>query len=195
MRHNRDDKRFNRPSGHLRCMMANMTNSLFLHGRISTTTPKAKALRRVAERMVTLGKKGDLPARRRAMAFMRRKDVVTKLFSEIAPQYAERNGGYTRVLKVGPRPGDSAPMSLIELVRESAPEPQVTKKGGKAKAAKSAPETTTAKKTTTPKTAKSASETKTEKKATTPKTEKSAAGTKAVKKKSTAKAEKSSDKG
>ena len=136
-------------------MMANMTNSLFLHGRISTTTPKAKELRRVAERMVTLGKKGDLPARRRAMAFMRRKDVVTKLFTEIAPQYAERNGGYTRVLKVGPRPGDSAPMSLIELVKESAPEPKVAKKSSKAKTAKSASEPKVAKKESKAKAAKS----------------------------------------
>ena len=134
MRHNKDDKRFNRHSGHLRCMMANMTNSLFQHGRITTTTPKAKELRRVAERMVTLGKKGDVPARRRAMAFMRRKDVVTKLFNEIAPQYSARNGGYTRIVKTGPRAGDCAPMSLIELVQDEAPAPKKTKKGTKQKA-------------------------------------------------------------
>ncbi|MFQ5586265.1 MAG: 50S ribosomal protein L17 [Thermodesulfobacteriota bacterium] len=137
MRHNRDEKRFNRHSGHLRCMMANMTNSLFLHGRINTTTPKAKELRRVAERMVTLGKQGDMPARRRAMAFMRSKDVVTKLFNEIAPRYRERNGGYTRIVKIGPRPGDAAPMSLIELVEESTPSPKKSKKGTKPKTKKS----------------------------------------------------------
>ncbi len=116
MRHNRDDKRFSRHSGHLRCMMANMTNALILHGRIKTTTPKAKELRRYVERMITLGKKGSLPARRRAMAFMRNKTAVTKLFNEVAPRYRERNGGYTRILKVGFRPGDCAPMAIIELV-------------------------------------------------------------------------------
>jgi large subunit ribosomal protein L17 len=118
MRHNRDEKRFNRPTGHLRCMMANMTNSLFLNGRINTTTAKAKELRRMAERMITLGKRGDMPARRRAMAFMRRKDVVAKLFNDIAPKCKDRNGGYTRTLKIGNRPGDCASMSMIELVDE-----------------------------------------------------------------------------
>jgi large subunit ribosomal protein L17 len=118
MRHNRDEKRFNRPTGHLRCMMANMTNSLFLNGRINTTTAKAKELRRMAERMITLGKRGDMPARRRAMAFMRRKDVVAKLFNYIAPKCKDRNGGYTRTLKIGNRPGDCASMSMIELVDE-----------------------------------------------------------------------------
>ncbi|MEE9590875.1 MAG: 50S ribosomal protein L17 [Thermodesulfobacteriota bacterium] len=118
MRHNRDEKRFNRPTGHLRCMMANMTNSLFLNGRINTTTAKAKELRKMAERMITLGKRGDMPARRRAMAFMRRKDVVAKLFNDIAPKCKDRNGGYTRILKIGNRPGDCASMSMIELVDE-----------------------------------------------------------------------------
>lgn len=118
MRHNRDEKRFNRPTGHLRCMMANMTNSLFLSGRINTTTPKAKELRKTVERMITLGKRGDMPARRRAMAFMRRKDMVAKLFSDIAPKYKDRKGGYTRILKIGNRPGDCASMSIVELVGE-----------------------------------------------------------------------------
>ncbi len=116
MRHNRDDKRFNRTSGHLRCMMANLTNDLLNHGRIRTTTPKAKELRRFAERMITLGKSGTLAARRRAMAFLRNKKTVTRLFSEISPRYADRPGGYTRILKLGFRPGDCAPMSVIELV-------------------------------------------------------------------------------
>src|SRR3972149_86838 len=119
MRHNRDDKRFSRPLGHLRCMMANLTNSLFESGRKKTTAPKAKELRRYAEKMITLGKAGDVASRRRAMAFMRRKEVVTKLFDEIAPKYKERNGGYTRILKIGYRPGDSAPVSMIELVNDA----------------------------------------------------------------------------
>jgi len=97
-------------------MMANMTNSLIEKGRIQTTTPKAKLLRRYVERMITLGKKGTQPARRRAMAFMRDKTVVTRLFTDIAPRYRERPGGYTRILRTGFRPGDCAPMSIIELV-------------------------------------------------------------------------------
>ena len=99
MRHNRDDKRFDRPVGHLRCMLANMTNSLLFHGRIRTTLPKAKELRGFAEGMITLGKKGDMTARRQAMAFMRDKTVVTKLFEEISPKYKDRNGGYTRIIR------------------------------------------------------------------------------------------------
>lgn len=118
MRHNRDEKRFDRPVGHLRCMLANMTNSLFINGRIKTTTAKAKELRRVAERMITLGKRGDLSSRRRALSFMRDKVAVKRLFEEIAPRYRERNGGYTRILRVGVRPGDSAPVAIVELVEE-----------------------------------------------------------------------------
>ncbi|MBI5286949.1 MAG: 50S ribosomal protein L17 [Deltaproteobacteria bacterium] len=116
MRHNMDEKRFDRTVGHLRCMMANMTNSLFLNGKIVTTTAKAKELRKVAERMITLGKKGDLSSRRRAVSFMRNKTVVKRLFDEIAPRYKDRNGGYTRIVKVGERAGDSASVSIIELV-------------------------------------------------------------------------------
>jgi len=120
MRHNKDDKRFSRTSGHLRCMMSNMTNSLILKGRIETTTPKAKLLRRYVERMITLGKSGSLPARRRAMAFLRDKSVVTRLFVEVAPRYTGRNGGYTRIMKTGFRAGDCAPTSIIELVEADA---------------------------------------------------------------------------
>lgn len=128
MRHNRDEKRFDRPVGHLRCMMANMTNSLFLHGRIRTTLAKAKELRRFAEGMITLGKKGDMPARRRAMAFMRDKASVTRLFNEISSKYKDRNSGYTRILHADVRPGDSSQMALIELT-PAAEEKQ--KKSGK----------------------------------------------------------------
>ncbi|MBI5809952.1 MAG: 50S ribosomal protein L17 [Deltaproteobacteria bacterium] len=141
MRHNRDEKRFDRTAGHLRCMLANMTNSLVLAGRIKTTTERAKVLRRYAERMITLGKNGSVAARRRAFAFMRSKDAVTKLFTEVAPRYSERNGGYTRILKLGVRPGDNASVSIIELVegpevkaeaRQKAPKKAKEKKAPKA---------------------------------------------------------------
>ncbi|HLC18511.1 MAG TPA: 50S ribosomal protein L17 [Thermodesulfobacteriota bacterium] len=134
MRHNRDEKRFSRTSGHLRCMLANMTNDLISSGAIRTTTPKAKLLRRYAERMITLGKKGTLASRRRAMAFMRSKTAVTKLFADVAPKFMDRNGGYTRILKLGFRPGDCAPMSRIELVEARVEE--ATPKTAKARARK-----------------------------------------------------------
>lgn len=132
MRHNRDEKRFDRRVGHLRCMMANMTNSLFLYGRIRTTLPKAKELRSFAENMITLGKQGDTSARRRAMSFMRDKSVVARLFDEISHKYKERNGGYTRILRADIRPGDSSEMALIELVESG--EAKEEKKGKTKKA-------------------------------------------------------------
>ena len=132
MRHNRDEKRFDRRVGHLRCMMANMTNSLFLHGRIRTTLPKAKELRSFAENMITLGKQGDTSARRRAMSFMRDKSVVERLFDEISLKYKDRNGGYTRILRADSRPGDSADMALIELIESG--EAKEEKKGKTKKA-------------------------------------------------------------
>ncbi len=116
MRHNKDDKRFSRNTGHLRSMMSNLTRDLLIHERIKTTTPKAKELRRSAEKMITLGKLGTLSARRRAMAFLHDKALVTKLFTELGPRYKERKGGYTRSIKAGVRHGDCAPVSLIELV-------------------------------------------------------------------------------
>lgn len=97
-------------------MLRNMTASLLTHGRIVTTVTRAKELRRVAEKMITLGKRGDLHARRQAAAFIYDKDVVYKLFEEVAPKYKDRNGGYTRILRVGPRRGDGAEMVIIELV-------------------------------------------------------------------------------
>jgi len=102
-------------------MMANMTNDLIKHGRIKTTTAKAKQLRRYTERMITLGKSGDVAARRRAMAFLRSKTNVTRLFVDVAPLFKDRQGGYTRMLKIGVRDGDCAPMSIIELTEEVAP--------------------------------------------------------------------------
>ncbi len=118
MRHNRDKKNFSRQGGHLRCMLANMTNDLIVEGRIKTTTPKAKVLRSYVEKMITLGKAGTVASRRRAMAFMRSKSAVHKLFTEVAPRFTERPGGYTRIMKYGFRDGDCAPMSIIELVED-----------------------------------------------------------------------------
>lgn len=143
MRHNRDEKRFDRTWSHLRSMMANMTNDLVMSGRIKTTTQRAKVLRSYAEKMITLGKDGTLSARRRAMAFMRNKIAVTRLFAEIAPLFKERNGGYTRILKIGNRPGDNATMAFIELVEGAgtavkAEAPAKTAKKAKAPAKKAA---------------------------------------------------------
>jgi large subunit ribosomal protein L17 len=99
-------------------MFRNMVTSLFAHGRITTTDAKAKELRPIAEKMITLGKRGDLHAVRLAASYIREKSVVTKLFSTIAPRYVNRPGGYTRIVKLGLRPGDNAQLSMIELVEE-----------------------------------------------------------------------------
>jgi large subunit ribosomal protein L17 len=101
---------------HERLMLANMATSLFEHGRITTTEAKAKRLRPLAEKLVTFAKRGDLHARRQVMTTIRDKDVVHHLFAEIGPRYENRPGGYTRIIKVGPRKGDNAPMAVIELV-------------------------------------------------------------------------------
>ncbi|WP_283398133.1 50S ribosomal protein L17 [Modestobacter marinus] len=101
---------------HERLMLANLATSLFEHGRITTTETKAKRLRPLAEKLVTFAKRGDLHARRQVMTTIRDKDVVHHLFAEIGPRFADRPGGYTRIVKVGPRKGDNAPMAIIELV-------------------------------------------------------------------------------
>jgi large subunit ribosomal protein L17 len=101
---------------HERLMLANLATALFEHGKITTTQAKAKRLQPLAERLITSGKRGDLSARRRVLTVIRDKSVVHELFTEIAPQYANRNGGYTRITKLGPRKGDNAPMAQIELV-------------------------------------------------------------------------------
>ncbi|HEY3534355.1 MAG TPA: 50S ribosomal protein L17 [Pedococcus sp.] len=103
---------------HERLILANLASSLFEHDSITTTEAKAKRLRPLAERLVTFAKRGDLHARRRVLAVVSDKGVVHRLFTEIAPDMAERNGGYTRITKIGPRKGDNAPMAVIELVRE-----------------------------------------------------------------------------
>ena len=116
MRHRLSGRKLNRTSTHRRAMFANMTVSLIRHEQIITTLPKAKDLRRVAEGLITLGKRGNLHARRQAIAFLRDESIVGKLFGPLAERYRSRNGGYTRVLKAGFRYGDNAPLAVIELV-------------------------------------------------------------------------------
>ncbi len=103
-------------SAHRRAMLRNASTSLFKNGKIETTEPRAKELASVAEKMITLAKKGDLTSRRRALAYITEEDVVTKLFGEIAEKYADRQGGYTRIVHIGQRRGDAAQMALVELV-------------------------------------------------------------------------------
>lgn len=116
MRHRKAGRKLNRTSSHRKAMFANMAAALVKHEQIVTTLPKAKELRSVVDKLITLGKRGDLHARRQAIAQMRDQDMVRKLFDVLAERYEERNGGYTRVLKAGFRYGDSAPMAVIELV-------------------------------------------------------------------------------
>lgn len=118
MRHNKAGRRLGRTTSHREAMFRNMVTSLLSHEKITTTDAKAKEIRSVAEKMITLGKRGDLHSMRLAAAYIREKSVVTKLFSTIAPRYKERLGGYTRIIKLGIRQGDTAPISLIELVEE-----------------------------------------------------------------------------
>jgi large subunit ribosomal protein L17 len=116
MRHGLGLRKLNRTSSHRLAMLRNMTNSLLTHEVITTTLPKAKELRRVVEPMITLGKSANLANRRLAFDRLRDRDVVSKLFDELGPRYANRNGGYLRILKVGFRKGDNAPMALVELL-------------------------------------------------------------------------------
>jgi len=122
MRHNNSGRRLGRTTSHRIAMFRNMVTSLLNHERIVTTDAKAKEIRSVAEKMITLGKRGDLHAHRQAAAYIREKSVVTKLFSTIAPRYKDRAGGYTRIIKLGQRLGDAASLSVIELVEEAAPQ-------------------------------------------------------------------------
>jgi large subunit ribosomal protein L17 len=129
---------------HERLMLANLATALFEHGRITTTEAKAKRLRPLAERLITFAKRGDLHARRRVLTVVRDKSVVHTLFTEIGPNYAGRQGGYTRITKIGPRKGDNAPMAVIELVEPMleqvvAEATGATKRAAKEKAAAAAP--------------------------------------------------------
>jgi len=116
MRHGFQGRRLNRSVSHRKAMFANMAASLIKHEQIKTTLPKAKDLRRVVDRLVTLGKRGDLHARRQALSVLRDNEITAKLFEDLAERYKERSGGYSRVLKAGFRYGDMAPMAIIELV-------------------------------------------------------------------------------
>ena len=116
MRHHRAGRKLGRDASHRKALYANLTASLIEHGRIKTTVAKAKEVRPVAEEMITLGRRGDVAARRHALKFLRSQDVVHKLFSEVGPRFAERPGGYSRIVKLGPRQGDAAEMAYLELV-------------------------------------------------------------------------------
>lgn len=109
-------RKLGRASDHRDAMLRNLVTSLLENGKIETTVEKAKETRSMAEKMITLGKTNTLHSRRQALAYITKEDVVTKVFAEIAPKYADRNGGYTRILKLGPRRGDAAEMAIIELV-------------------------------------------------------------------------------
>jgi large subunit ribosomal protein L17 len=116
MRHKKSGRKLGRTSAHREAMFRNMVTSLFEHERIVTTKEKAKELRPIAEKMITLAKRGDIHARRQALSYIRSKDVVEKLFTGIKDQFDDRNGGYTRILQTGVRRGDCAAMAIIELV-------------------------------------------------------------------------------
>lgn len=116
MRHKYTGRRLGRNSSHRKALLRNLTTSLFEHERIVTTTEKAKELRPIAEKMITLAKRGDLHAKRQAFGYIYNRDVVAKLFGEIRDQFADRNGGYTRIIRTGARVGDAASMAIIELV-------------------------------------------------------------------------------
>ena len=118
MRHGNSGRRLGRTTSHREAMFRNMVTSFLDHEKITTTDAKAKEIRSVAEKMITLGKRGDLHSLRQAASYIRKKSVVTKLFTSIAPRYKDRPGGYTRIVKLGIRQGDSAPVSIIELVEE-----------------------------------------------------------------------------
>jgi large subunit ribosomal protein L17 len=116
MRHARSGKKLGRDPAHRKALYSNLAGALIEHGRIRTTEAKAKAVKPIAEKMITLGRRGDITARRQAVAFLRSKDVVHKLFTDVAPRFADRPGGYARIVKLGPRQGDAAEMVYLELV-------------------------------------------------------------------------------
>ena len=140
MRHQKKTVKLGRTAAHRKSLLANQVCSLIEHQRIKTTLAKAKAVRPLAEKMVTLGKKGSLHARRTALAVLRQKDAVKKLFDDIAPRAADRKGGYTRIVKLGARKSDSAPVAFIEWVDAPilADESPAEEKGKKSKTSKTA---------------------------------------------------------
>src|SRR4051794_17965117 len=116
MRHARSGKKLGRDMAHRKALYANLAGAVIEHGRIKTTVTKAKAVKPIAEQLITLGRRGDLHARRQAVAFLRSKEIVHKLFAEVGPAFAERPGGYLRITRIGPRQGDAAEMAYLELV-------------------------------------------------------------------------------
>ncbi len=162
MRHRLGLRKLNRTSSHREAMLRNMTNSLLTHESIKTTLPKAKELRKVAEPLITLGKAPSLSNRRLAFSRLRDRDVVTKLFNELGPRYAKRNGGYLRILKFGFRQGDNAPMAMVELMDrpEVKAEDTTTEKGKAAEKTKSAEKAKSAEKVKSAEKAKSAKKAK-----------------------------------
>ena len=116
MRHRIAGRKLSRPTAHRTALLRNLVKDLLTHESIRTTEPKAKEARRSAEKMITLGKSGSLHARRQALSYLNDKKITAKLFDEIAPRYTARTGGYTRILKLGPRSGDGAPMAMLELL-------------------------------------------------------------------------------
>ena len=116
MRHRRAGRKLGRDASHRKALYANLTGALIEHGRIKTTAAKAKEVRPIAEQMITLGRRGGVHARRQALAYLRSQDVVHKLFSDVGPRFADRPGGYSRIVRIGPRLGDSAEMVYLELV-------------------------------------------------------------------------------
>lgn len=116
MRHQKQGRKLASDASHQKSMLNTMAGQVFEHGRIQTTEAKAKELRRVVDKLITLGKRGDVHARRQALGRIRGRELVHKLFTEVAEKYADRNGGYTRIIKLGPRAGDGAPIVIIELV-------------------------------------------------------------------------------
>jgi large subunit ribosomal protein L17 len=128
VRHRRSGRKLGRDASHRKALYANLTSALIEHGRIKTTVAKAKEVRPVAEQMITLGRRGGVHSRRQALKFLRSQDVVHKLFSEVGPRFADREGGYSRIVRIGPRLGDAAEMAYLELVdftpQASAPRPR-----------------------------------------------------------------------
>ena len=146
MRHHLSGRQLSRNASHRKALMRNMAAALLRYETIRTTLPKAKELRRVVEPLITLGKSDSLAGRRRAFAQLRDDELVTKLFEDIGPRFKARGGGYTRILKMEPRPGDAAPMALMQLVEEkaeaAAPAPEPKKKAAKKRAPKKQAATT-----------------------------------------------------
>lgn len=132
MRHGKSGSKLGRTSSHRKAMLRNMVTSFLKYEKIKTTEVKAKELKKVAEKMITLGKRGDLHARRQALAFVRDPDVVGKLFSDLSVRYRDRAGGYTRIVKMGYRMGDNAPLSVVEFIG-SVPKDKLKKKAAPAK--------------------------------------------------------------